>query len=62
MINTSAATTTQSSQRQLNSNISLLYQHFLAGDLDPLEFSERVDDLIGIHALIETADDLQLCA
>ncbi len=40
-------------QDQLNRNISRLYQRFLAGDIESLELSDLVDDLIGTHALHE---------
>ncbi len=48
-------------QNELSLEISSLYQHFLAGDIGTLEFSELVDDLVGIHALIDMVDEVQLC-
>jgi hypothetical protein len=48
-------TAVQTSQTQLDLDIAQLYQHFLAGDMSSLEFSERVDELISIDALINDA-------
>jgi hypothetical protein len=58
MANTTA---TQSLPSQLDREMSELYRHFLTGDLNPLEFSELLDDLIGVHTLIENADATRLC-
>jgi hypothetical protein len=48
-------------QDQLSLDISHLYQQFLAGEIGSLEFSELIDDLIGIHSLIDSVEDAQLC-
>ncbi|PZD70677.1 hypothetical protein C1752_10192 [Acaryochloris thomasi RCC1774] len=55
------ANTKTTAQDQLSHEIACLYQHFLAGDIGTLEFSELVDDLIGIHSLIDSVEESQLC-
>jgi hypothetical protein len=50
MINQSATFT----PGQLNRNMSDLYQRFLVGDIEPLECSDLLDQLIGLYAV---ADD-----
>ncbi|PZD70676.1 hypothetical protein C1752_10191 [Acaryochloris thomasi RCC1774] len=52
-INANAASSLQS---QLNRNISRLYQRFLAGDIESLELSDLLDDLIGTHAIHEALE------
>lgn len=53
MANINTNTTASSLQNQLNRNISCLYQRFLAGDIESLELSDLLDDLIGAHAIRE---------
>lgn len=61
MKNTAAQTAQSSAQGQLNLNVSHLYQHFLAGEIEAFEFSELVDALIGLQALAETAEEPTFC-
>lgn len=55
MANLHISSATPSLQDQLNREISQLYRHFLAGELEPQEFSELVDELIGMHSLMDVA-------
>ncbi len=61
MISKSIDTAEQSLQSHLNRHISQLYQHFLVGDLEPIEFSEMIDDLISLHAVTDVLHEAPLC-
>ncbi|MGF1604251.1 MAG: hypothetical protein ACFCU8_20005 [Thermosynechococcaceae cyanobacterium] len=67
MQNQFARTATQSSSSQLDLDIAQLYQHFLAGEMGSLEFSELLDELISVDALIngalekEAVEEVEFC-
>lgn len=52
--------TKTTAQDELSLEIARLYQHLLAGNIGTLEFSELVDELISIHALIDSVEEPQL--
>jgi hypothetical protein len=58
MVNINTNTAPSSFQDQLNHSISQLYQRFLAGDIESLELSDLVDDLIGTYAMNEVLESI----
>ena len=59
-------TSTESALQQshalvLKDGISSLYQHFIGGEIEAMEFSDLVDAMIECYSLDETTDDLEFC-